>query len=76
MSAPLRLLSVSILVWAGLRATTLGALPGFTVSPARAVPPPIVRTDLGRAAAGECDRMAGGWSMPLGAPPQFYARRR
>lgn len=47
MSAPLRFLSISVLAWAALRATTLGALPGFTVSHAKSVPPPpIVRTEL------------------------------
>ncbi|MBA3526960.1 MAG: hypothetical protein H0T82_08590 [Sphingomonas sp.] len=47
MSAPLRFLSISVLAWAALRATTLGALPGFTVSHARSVPPPpIVPTEL------------------------------
>ena len=37
MSAPLRFLSVAVLAWAAVRATTLGALPGFTVSHAKPV---------------------------------------
>jgi hypothetical protein len=45
MSAPLRFLSVAVLAWAGFRATTLGALPGFTVS-AAPLPPPVVPSEL------------------------------
>lgn len=47
MSAPVRFLSVAIISWAMIRATTLGALPGFSVGYAKPAPPaPIVATDL------------------------------
>ncbi len=43
MSAPLRFLLVVVLGWTGVRAMTLGAVPGFTMSyakePSRALPP-------------------------------------
>ena len=71
MSAPLRFLSVSVLAWAALRATTLGALPGFTVSPARAVPPPIVRTELARPLPASAAAAPGGWSMPFEGAAQL-----
>ena len=51
MSAPLRFLMVVIAGWAAIRAVTLGAVPGFTVSYARELPasgklPPIVATQF------------------------------
>lgn len=48
MSAPVRFLAIVVIGWTGVRAMTLGALPGFTVSYAKPVPasglPPIVAT--------------------------------
>lgn len=74
MSAPVRFLSVSVLAWAVVRATTVGALPGFTVSHAKPVrPPPIVATELNApaldAAALSPPAAGGEWSMPLGSAP-------
>ena len=49
MSAPLRFLAVAVLAWAGIRAATLGILPGaeaFTPASAEAAPPPIVPTEF------------------------------
>ncbi len=50
MSAPIRFLGMVVIGWAGVRAMTLGAVPGFTVSYAKEVPPsglpPIVRTEF------------------------------
>ena len=50
MSAPVRFLAVVVVGWAGLRAVTLGAVPGFTVSYAKEVPqdllPPIAATQF------------------------------
>jgi hypothetical protein len=77
MSAPLRFLSISVLAWAALRATTLGALPGFTVSHARPVPPlPIVATELTSPVAASGPEGLGEWSIlpdaaaiPAAPPP-------
>ena len=47
MSAPLRFLTLAVLGWAGVRAATLGIVPGaeaFTAARARPAPPPIVQT--------------------------------
>jgi hypothetical protein len=48
LSAPVRFLAIVVIGWTGVRAMTLGALPGFTVSYAKPVPasglPPIVAT--------------------------------
>ncbi|QIL01638.1 hypothetical protein G7078_01750 [Sphingomonas sinipercae] len=46
MSAPLRFLTLAIAGWAAVRMTALGAIPGFTITPARAALPPIVPTQL------------------------------
>lgn len=50
MSAPVRFLAVVVVGWAGLRAVTLGAVPGFTVSYAKEMPsdalPPLVATEF------------------------------
>ncbi len=50
MSAPIRFLAVVLVGWAGVRAVTLGAVPGFTVSYAKdrssARLPPIVATEF------------------------------
>ena len=75
MSAPLRFLSVAVLAWAAIRATTLGALPGFTVSHAAAAPPPpIVATELSRPLPANAAEALGPWAMPPVAggfaPPQ------
>lgn len=74
MSAPVRFLSVAVLAWAVVRATTVGALPGFTVSHAKPVrPPPIVATELNApalAAAPLSPPAAGGeWTVPMEAAP-------
>lgn len=82
MSAPVRFLSVAVLAWAVVRATTVGALPGFTVSHAKpAQPPPIVATELNAPVldAAPLSPPAGGeWAMPVdlapiaaAAPPRF-----
>ena len=51
MSAPVRFLMVLAAGWVGVRAVTLGAVPGFTVSYARPAPsadlPPIAATSFG-----------------------------
>jgi hypothetical protein len=77
MSAPLRFLSVSILAWAGLRATTLGALPGFTISHAASLPPPIVPTELSVPLPAASAQAPVEWTMPLtaaaGAPAAPFA---
>ena len=47
MKPSLRFLTMAIVGWAGIRAATLGALPGaeiFAVQPSQAKPPPIVQT--------------------------------
>lgn len=65
MSAPLRFLSVSVLAWAAFRATTLGALPGFTVSHAKPIPPPpIVATELVAPAPATAAEDHAAWAMP------------
>lgn len=50
MSAPIRFLAIVVIGWAGVRAMTLGALPGFTVGFAKPIPPsrlpPIVATSF------------------------------
>ena len=49
MRPSLRFLAVAVVGWAGIRAATLGALPGaelFKVEPAHATPPPIVQTQF------------------------------
>jgi hypothetical protein len=50
LSAPVRFLVVVVAGWAGVRAMTLGAIPGFTVSYAKEMPatklPPIVATQF------------------------------
>lgn len=50
MSAPIRFLALVLAGWAGIRAVTLGAVPGFTVSYAKERPasrlPPIVATQF------------------------------
>ena len=50
MSAPIRFLALVLVGWAGLRALTLGEIPGFTVSYAKERPasrlPPIVATQF------------------------------
>ncbi|MGN6154876.1 MAG: hypothetical protein ACTHN4_03975 [Sphingomicrobium sp.] len=50
MSAPIRFLALVLAGWAGIRAVTLGAVPGFTVSFAKERPasalPPIVPTQF------------------------------
>lgn len=49
MSASLRFLTVAVLAWCGVRAMTLGILPGaeaFRVAEAEAAPPPIVPTSF------------------------------
>ena len=51
MSAPVRFLAVAVFGWMAIRAGTLGAMPGFTISPAQAAPPPIVPTELSPFAA-------------------------
>jgi hypothetical protein len=49
-SAPIRFLALVLVGWAGVRAVTLGAIPGFTVSYAKEPPasalPPIVATQF------------------------------
>ncbi|HYI42803.1 MAG TPA: hypothetical protein VD768_04190 [Sphingomicrobium sp.] len=75
MSAPLRFLSVAVLAWAGIRATTLDALPGFTVSHAAQLPPPVVPTELDARAAVSLPQAVGGWIEAAPSPaPQFVAR--
>lgn len=70
MSAPVRFLSVAVLAWAALRATTLGALPGFTVSYAKPVSPaPIVPTELMPPASPLAPDAASAWAMPPGSTP-------
>lgn len=51
MSAPVRFLAVAVFGWMAIRAGTLGAMPGFTISPAQAAPPPIVPTEFSPFAA-------------------------
>ncbi|HET9811644.1 MAG TPA: hypothetical protein VFP53_08110 [Sphingomicrobium sp.] len=49
MSAPVRFLALVVTGWAGIRAVTLGMVPGFTVSYANPMPrqvPPIVATQF------------------------------
>ena len=50
MSAPVRFLTLLVVGWAGIRAATLGMIPGFTVSYAkplpRADPPPVIATEF------------------------------
>lgn len=50
MSAPLRFLALLAVGWVGVRAATLGMLPGFTVSYARPLPPaepaPLLATEF------------------------------
>lgn len=50
MSAPVRFLALLVVGWAGVRAATLGMIPGVTVSYAkplpRADPPPLVATEF------------------------------
>ncbi len=50
MSAPVRFLAIVVIGWTGVRAMTLGSVPGFTASFAREVPPsgvaPIVPTSF------------------------------
>ncbi len=85
MSAPLRFLSIAVLAWAALRATTLGALPGFTVSYANPIPPPpIVPTELNAPLAAIAPDAFGEWGepqqaaahppMPPTAPPRARVR--
>jgi len=49
-SAPIRFLALLIVGWAGVRATTLGLIPGFTVSHAKPLPadfgPPPIATEF------------------------------
>ena len=50
MSAPVRFLALLVVGWAGVRAATLGMIPGFTVSYAkplpRSEPPPVIATEF------------------------------
>jgi hypothetical protein len=50
MSAPVRFLAVVLVGWTGVRAATLGLVPGFTVTanaePQRGTPPPIIPTQF------------------------------
>ena len=50
MSAPVRFLALLVVGWAGVRAATLGMIPGFTVSYARPLPrsepPPVIATEF------------------------------
>lgn len=50
MSAPVRFLAILVVGWAGIRAATLGMIPGFTVSYAKplppADPPPVAATQF------------------------------
>ncbi|HEU5482078.1 MAG TPA: hypothetical protein VFU80_03145 [Sphingomicrobium sp.] len=49
MSAPVRFLALLVVGWAGMRAFTLGYIPGFTVSYAKQAPdpvPPVVATEF------------------------------
>lgn len=66
MSAPLRFLTVVVIGWAAVRAGTLGALPGFTVSYAKPLqPPPVVATELPPLALGD---------YPVAAPQAWSAQ--
>lgn len=74
MSAPLRFLSVSLLAWAALRATTLGALPGFTVSHAKPAPmSPIVPTELAEPTPQDAVEMPPPWEVTTEATPTAMA---
>lgn len=49
MSAPIRFLALLVVGWAGVRAVTLGLVPGFTVSHAKTAPtalPPVTPTEF------------------------------
>jgi hypothetical protein len=50
LSAPVRFLALIVVGWAGVRAATLGMIPGFTVSYARPLPrselPPVIATEF------------------------------
>jgi hypothetical protein len=50
MSAPIRFIGLGLIAWMGVRAATLGLLPGFTVgyakSPPRSPPPSVVATQF------------------------------
>lgn len=86
MKPSLRFLSLALLGWAGLRAATLGILPGaevFRVDPSMAEPspPPIVPTEfppldpppLAAAESGWDVQPAAGSISPLGPPPAARA---
>ena len=66
MSAPVRFLAVAVFGWVAIRAGTLGAMPGFTISPAQAAPPPIVPTEFSPFAATPWSR-----DDAYGQPPQW-----
>lgn len=74
MSAPIRFLSVAVVAWAAIRATTLGALPGFTVSHARPMQPPIVPTELSAPIPASAADMPVGWDVPPAAEAMPAAR--
>ena len=64
MSAPLRFLTIVVLAWGAVRATTLGVVPGFTVGYAKpAPPPPVVPTEFPQLAESQFD-VGDGWSIP------------
>ena len=72
MSAPVRFLAVAVFGWMAVRAGTLGALPGFTISPAQAAPSPIVPTELSPfAAASWSQEDPYAQSQQAPAPPNF-----
>lgn len=82
MSAPVRFLAIAVAGWAAIRAVTLGALPGFTVSYAKQPPagrlPPIVATQFPPLPPAEA-QAAQQWAAPQlvagypqGLPPAAY----
>jgi hypothetical protein len=84
LSAPVRFLAVLVVAWGGIRAATLGFIPGFTVGyakPAPEAPPPIAATIFPPLppveAAALPDRQPEQWAAPWAdqsaAQPQAYS---
>lgn len=83
MRPSLRFLALTVLGWAGVRAATLGVLPGaslFRVSPSAAQPPPVTPTEfpaIEPLAAAPADSAASGFApaaVPYGYPPAAPVR--
>lgn len=76
MSAPVRFLALLVVGWAGVRAATLGYLPGFTVSHAKPAPesslPPVAATQFPPLPPVE-PALADPWAAPIEQPYLYPA---